>query len=245
MIKKQVTIVLLTATLMLTACNMGATPVPTVDLNAINTAAFSTAAAQVSIAQTQTALAAPSATPTNTSAPLATVVLPGNGTLLPTVAGVLPTVSFNNTPTTPLAGFTAVVSPVPPAAATSALGDACNNAVYEGDVTIPDGTVIKPGVDFDKVWAVRNTGTCTWDEGFSFVFIGGSKEMDPINYDFQTKGNFVKGGDAINMTIPLTAPCTPGKYEGTWRMRNDQGYYFGGYFTVSFEVTEKDKNCGK
>jgi hypothetical protein len=47
------------------------------------------------------------------------------------------------------------------------------------------------------------------------------------------------------MTIHLTAPCTPGTYQGTWRMRNDKGYYFGEYFTISFVVKEKTKNCGK
>jgi hypothetical protein len=241
MIKKQVTIVLFAAALILTACNMGATPAPTIDINAINTAAFNTAVAQVSIAQTQTALAAPSATPTNTSVPLTTNVLPGDGTVLPTTAGGFPTVSFNTTPTTPLAGFTAVVSPAAPAATTS-LGDACNNSAFEGDVTIPDGSVLKPGVNFQKVWKIRNTGTCTWDEGYALVYIGGSKpDLDPYTYKFSTKTDkdFVKGGEAIDIGIKLTAPCTPGKYEGTWRMRSDSGYYFGSPFTVIVEVKDK------
>ncbi len=246
MIKKQVTISLLAAALMLTACNMGATPAPTIDINAINTAAFNTAVAQISVGQTQTALAAPSATPlpTNTSAP---VVLPGNGTLLPTTGGTPPTVSFNNTPTTPLAGFTAIVSPVPPAATTS-LGDACNNSAFEADVTIPDWSVIKPGVNFKKVWKIRNTGTCTWDEGYALVYIGGSKpDLDPYTFEFskKTDKDFVAGGEAIDIGIDLTAPCTPGKYEGHWRMRNDQNYFFGTTVSVYIEVTEKDKNCGK
>src|SRR5512134_1996353 len=116
MIKKQVTIFLLAVALMLTACNMGATPAPTMDVNAINTAAFNTAIAQIAVAQTQTALAAPSATPTNTSAPITTVVLPGDGTILPTTAGGFPTVSFNTTPTTPLAGFTPLATVAPTSA---------------------------------------------------------------------------------------------------------------------------------
>lgn len=245
MIKKQVIIALFAAALTLTACNMGATPAPTVDINAINTAAFNTAVAQISIAQTQTALAAPSATPTNTSVPLATVVLPGDGTALPTAAGGLPTLSFNTTPTTPLAGFTPLVSPVAPAA-TLSLGDACNNSAYEGE-TIPDGSTLTSGVNFDKTWDIRNTGTCAWDEGYAFVFIGGDRAMDPYDYNFskKTDRDFVAAGGAIDMTIHLTAPCTPGTYQGTWRMRNDKGYFFGEYFTISFVVKEKTKNCGK
>jgi hypothetical protein len=227
---------------------MGATPAPTIDVNAINTAAFNTAVAQVAVAQTQTALAAPSATPTNTSAPITTVVVPGDGTVLPTTAGGFPTVSFNTTPTTPLAGFTAVVSPAAPVAATAALGDSCNNSAFEGDVTIPDWSVIEPGTNFTKVWKIRNTGTCTWDEGFSFVYLGGSKpDLDGYTYKFSSKNDrdFVKSGEAIDMAIELTSPCTPGKYEGHWRMQNDKGYFFGTTLSVYIEVTQKDKKCGK
>lgn len=247
---RRVLFILLNAALMLTACNMGATPAPTIDVNAINTTVFNTAMAQISAGQTQTALAAPSATslPTNTSAPL---VLPGSGTVLPTMTvGTPPTLSFNSSPlpnTTPLAGFTAIVSPVAPAATVS-LGDACNNSAFEGDVTIPDWSVIKPGVNFTKVWKIRNTGTCTWDEGYALVYIGGSKpDLDPYTYKFSTKTDkdFVKGGEAIDIGIKLTSPCTPGKYEGHWRMQNDQGYFFGTTVSVYIEVTEKDKNCGK
>lgn len=250
MIKKPVTTLLFIAALTLTACNMGATPAPTIDMNAINTAAFETAVAQISVGQTQTALAAPSATllPTNTSAPLVTVVLPANETVLPTAAGgALPTVSFNTTPITPLPGFTPLVSPVPPAA-TNSLGDACNNSAFEGDVTIPDGSVIAPGTNFKKVWKLRNTGTCTWDQGYAFVYLGGSKpDLDGYTYQFRDKNtdDFVAAGEAIDIGINLTAPCAPGKYEGHWRMQNDKGYFFGTTVSVYIEVTEKDKNCGK
>src|SRR5512133_2852428 len=143
--------ILLSATLMLTACNMGATPVPTVDINAINTAAFNTAAAQISSGQTQTALAGPSVTPTNTSASLATAILPGNGTLLPTVAGTIPTLSFNTTPlpnTTPLAGFTQRATIAPPSAGIGSTASGCNDALFVGE-TLPDKSVIGSGKDFD------------------------------------------------------------------------------------------------
>jgi hypothetical protein len=224
---------------------MGAAPAPTVDVNAINTAALATAMAQISVGQTQTALAAPSATasPTNTAISLAT-----SGVASPTggAAGVLPTVSFNTTPnTTPLAGFTPIGSPLPPAA-TAVLGDACHNSVFEGDITVPDGSVIEPGINFKKTWAIRNTGTCIWDEGYSLVYIGGSKpDLDPYNFDFKKSDDFVSAGEGINITLELTSPCDPGKYEGHWRMRSDNGYFFGTVISVYIEVKEKRKNCGK
>lgn len=219
---------LLVAALLIAGCNMGATEVPTVDVNAINTAAVATAMGQLSAQLTQTALAAPSPTPlpTNTLVPLPTSALPTAN------AGAIPTLSFN---TTPVAGFTQLASPVAPAA-TISLGDACNNSVYESDVTVPDGTIMKPGVDFIKQWAIRNTGTCTWDEGYALVFIGGDQAMDPVNFEFKNSDDFVSAGEGINIGVPLTAPLAEGKYQGTWRMRSDSGVYFGTPLTVVFEV---------
>ena len=219
---------LLAAALLLAGCNMGATAEPTVDVNAINTAAVATAMGQLSAQLTQTALAAPSPTPlsTVTLAPLPTSALPTVNT------GAIPTLSFN---TTPVAGFTQLASPAAPAATTS-LGDSCNNSAYEGDVTIPDGTVMKPGEDFTKIWKIRNTGTCTWDEGYTFVFVGGDKTIDPRNFEFQKESDFVAGGEAIDIAIKLTAPMAEGKYQGNWRMRSDSGTYFGETLTVVFEV---------
>jgi hypothetical protein len=221
----------------LTACTMGATPAPTADVNAINTAAVGTAMAQLSVQFTQTALAAPSATsmPTNTAQSVTTLSTADGAA--PTTSGALPTVSFNNTPNaTLLPGFTPLASPVPPSGPTSSLGDDCNNNVYEGDVTIPDGTIMKPGVDFIKTWAIRNTGSCTWDEGYTLVFVGGDRAMDPIDIEFKKTSDFVDPGEGVNISVPLTAPLKEGKYIGTWKMRTDSGVYFGTPLTVDFEV---------
>jgi hypothetical protein len=239
---------LLTAALALGACNVGATPAPTIDVNAINTAAFNTAMAQVGAQQTQTALAAPSATsqPTNTAVALGTVALPTTGGALPTAggSGALPTVSFNITPnanTTPLAGFTPLAgSTAAPAGPTASLGDACNNSAFVADVTIPDNSVLKPGINFEKTWRIQNTGTCTWDEGYTLVYIGGTTpNLDPYDLQIKNSKDFVAGGATADLTVKLTTPCGPGEYNGTWRMRSDTGYFFGTPLSVYVKVTEK------
>ena len=237
---QRVVFILMTTALLLTACNMGATPAPTVDVNAINTAAVATAMGQLSAQFTQTALAAPSATAisTNTALSLPTFALPTTGGASPTAGGPLPTLSFNTTPTTPIAGFTALASPAAPAA-TGSLGDSCNNSAFEGDVTIPDGSILEPGINFQKVWALRNTGTCAWDEGYALVYIAGSTpNLDPYNFEFKNSDDFVSSGEGVNIGLNLTTPCTPGKYEGHWRMRTDTGYYFGTTLSVYVEVAD-------
>jgi hypothetical protein len=232
MIRKLITIFLLTTTLILTACNVGATPAPTVDINAINTAALGTAMAQISAQQTMTALAAPTFTPsaTNTPPTLATVALP-------TTSGGLPTVSFNTTPlanTAPAAGFTAVGG-VPQVGATAAVGAVCNNLIYLADATIPDGTVFDGGEDFTKTWRVQNTGSCKWDEGYKLVYLSGDDEIDPVSVKLQSD-DFIDPGAVGELSVELTAPLKAGKYGGTWQMQADNGEYFGNQLTVLIEV---------
>ena len=236
-------LILLIASLSLAACNVGSTPAPTVDINAINTAAVATAMGQISAQQTQTALAAPSDTPpplaTDTTLPQATFALPTTAVPGASPVGTLPTLSFNTTPnTTQVAGFTPISgTPVAPIN-TAVLGDACNNSIYVADVTIPDGTVLKPGVDFEKVWRVQNTGTCTWDDGYKLAFIGGDQALDPVSFEFEDKADFVAGGETADIGVNLTAPNAVGSYTANWRMQSDNGSYFGTYLTVLIEVKE-------
>jgi hypothetical protein len=241
MIRKLITIFLLTTTLILTACNVGATAVPTVDINAINTAALGTAMAQISAQQTMTALAAPTFTPSPTTPPptLATVGQPTAAGALPTtsVGGALPTVSFNTTAvanTAPAVGFTAVGG-APPVGATSAVGSVCNNLAYVADATIPDGTVFDGGEDFKKTWQVQNTGSCKWDEGYKLVYMGGDEELDPVTVRLQ-RDDFLDSGAVGELSVNLTAPLKAGRYTCTWQMQADNGEYFGTELTVVIEV---------
>ena len=235
---RHILITLLSAALILTACNVGAAPSPTLDVNAINTAIVGTTIAQFSDQFTQTALAEP---PTNTPAPTDTPIPLPTFDAATADSNALPTFSLESP--TPGAGFTQLPSPVP-AGATQALGDECSNNAFEGDITIPDGSVIKGGEDFQKIWKIRNTGTCLWDDGFTLVYIGGSSpDLDPPNFKFKSAGDFVSSGEAVNIAVNLTTPCAIGQFEGHWRMQNDQGYYFGTILSVYVEVKEKGSNC--
>ena len=234
---RRIVLILLTATLTLAACNVGATPAPTVDVNAINTAAVATAMGQISAQLTQTALAAPTNTPppSVTPLPLVTSAVPSaTGGVAPTAG--LPTLSFNSTPnTTQAVGFTPIGTSVAPVS-TAVLGDSCNNSSYIADVTYPDNTVVKPGADFQKVWRVQNTGTCLWDDGYKLAFIAGDKALDPISFEFKDSADFVSGGETADLGVPLTAPLAEGTYSATWRMQSDNGVFFGTLLTVVIVV---------
>jgi hypothetical protein len=225
---RQAGFILLAAALLLTACNMGATPAPTVDVNAINTAAVATAMGQLSAQFTQTALAAPpaAAISTNTAVALPTSAQPATN-------GALPTVSFNSTPVTgatPLAGFTPLASPLAPTVSSGpqSTANGCNDALFMGE-TIPDKTQFNPGKAFSKAWQLQNTGTCTWDEGYTFAFLADVSSPEIAGYDIVIKSTdeSTKPGHSQSFIVKLTAPSKSGEYFGYWKMKDDAGNFFG------------------
>jgi len=213
----------LMAAVALSGCNIGATPAPTIDVNAIYTQAAQTAIAGFSAQMTQTAQAMPpTALATNT--PLATftmlptfpplgTVVPGT-TALPGTTSVLPTPLGLGSPTA------AVVS--------------CNNSAFMGE-TIPDGTVFKPGADFTKTWTLQNTGTCKWDDGYVFAFVAGDK-LDGYDVALKKSSDFIDPGESITFSIDMTAHIAENTYEGCWKMKDDQGYFFGTFACVNIVV---------
>jgi hypothetical protein len=219
--------------IILSACNAGATPAPTQDVGAIQTQALQTVVAQFGQQQTQTAAAIPP-TSAPTLAPLATATLGA----IPTVSsagatstaitqGVGTPFAFN----TPSAGFTPLASVAPTQA-----GQACTDSTFVEDVTVPDGTQIKAGGQFVKIWKVQNTGTCMWDDGFVLKYLGGY--LDGRDITFKHSSEFVKPGQMREFRQELTAPETPNTYEECWRLRDDGGFYFGTYLCVKVVVVK-------
>lgn len=244
--RRPILLIVVTAALILAGCNVGgAEPAPTMDINAVSTALVGTTVAQMSGVQTQTALAVPSVTPLPSNTPLALATFASTDAVASpagNAAGALPTVSFNQTTNTPLAGFTPLATAAAPAGATSALGDACNNAIWIADIGVQDGDVIKPGTNFEKIWRVQNTGTCLWDDGYELVHIAGGEWLDPPNFRFTKSGDFVDPGEIADIGVTLSAPCAPGKYEAHFRLRNDKGFFFGTTLSAYIEVKEKCSN---
>ena len=213
-----------TLTILLSACNIGAAAAPTPDVGLVYTQAAQLVATQFALQQTQTALAIPpTALPTSTPP-------------------AIPSISFG-TPfgaSTPFGGSTPFGASTPfgvatqpggfiPTATIRALGTTsgpkCDDAQYIADLTVPDGTIMKPGQDFDKVWRIKNTGTCTWDDGYALVYQGGS--LDGYNVKIKTTNQFVKAGETYDFGVHLTASLVPNTYTECWTMMNDKGYYFG------------------
>ena len=233
-IKSSWLVLLLTLSLVLSACNFGQEPEPTPDVGAIFTAAAETVMAQFSLELTQTALAAPTATPmpTNTelAAPTFAIVSPGAGS--PAVAGATPLANLGVGTQPTAIGLLPTATPIG-ALATQA-GPVCMDSSFVADVTYPDGTVVEDNAFIAKVWSIQNTGTCTWDDGFALVPItGDAKGKWEVEHNGVKK---VKPGDIVEIRIDVQTPSKGGDWGGCWRMQGDNGQYFGTFLCMLVKV---------
>src|SRR5690606_15189824 len=73
-------------------------------------------------------------------------------------------------------------------------------ATFVQDVTIPDGTVVRPGQAFTKTWRLRNDGTCTWTTAYAIVFTGGNAMGGPAAQALPVS---VAPGGSVDISINL------------------------------------------
>lgn len=101
----------------------------------------------------------------------------------------------------------------------------CTNKVaFISDVTIPDDTNIPAGDDFEKVWRLRNDGTCTWTTEYDVVFQSGNSMGGPAASPL---AGSVSPGAQVDIEVELTAPNSNGTHRGNWMLRDDKDVLFG------------------
>lgn len=177
---------------------------------------------------------APTATPTLSVEQVQTEAVATFAAGLTSTAAALPT----NTPTetetaAPMATMTVAASATQPLPPTSGNAPAaCLGMAFVSDVTIPDNTKLTPGEKFTKTWRVRNNGTCAWESGFTFRFIGGEAMGGaPV-----VLSEAVQPGKETDLSVALTAPGSAGSYRSNWRMTNKSGAFFGDEVYVLISV---------
>jgi hypothetical protein len=126
---------------------------------------------------------------------------------------------------------TAVSPTSTPVPDVTAEGGCTLNSSYVADITIPDNSELQPGISFIKTWRILNSGTCDWT-GYSLVFVGGNQLGAPSVVTVPTTSS----GVAVDLSVPMVAPATPGTYKGNWRMQSDDGTVFGSTVWVSIVV---------
>ncbi len=87
---------------------------------------------------------------------------------------------------------------------------------------------------FTTAWVLQNSGTCTWPAELHWEYVEGETfdyEGDPIPLD-----ETVSPGEEITLTASFRAPNTPGTYESTWQLVNEEGNVFGEPITFEFRA---------
>ena len=186
---------LLLMTILLAAC-APATPIePTADVNAVRTSAANTVVAEFTL----------------TAAAFSPTPEPATETPTPELPTETPTITFATDPTQIALGTP---------------GELCDNMTYDDatiDVTIIDGTIMTPGQEFVKTWKIKNSGSCSWGEGYGLVFSYGERmDGQPVPFDV-----LVGVGDEIDVSVNFKAPTAIGEYTSAWQMANAAGVTFG------------------
>lgn len=156
----------------------------------------------------------PTRTPSTTATPTPTVTPPPPADTPVSVDTPLPTPTLEPTETPP----------------------DCWKAAFIADGTIPDGTWIKPGATFTKVWRVRNEGVCTWQGVVLEV-----AEGDPMGNPTIMLPEVVSG-ETVDITAVLTAPLVEGDYRTVWHYRAGDATF--NMVTVVIKVTQGEPRPG-
>lgn len=107
-----------------------------------------------------------------------------------------------------------------------------NGLTFREDLTLPDGSVVKPGALLDKRWLVENSGTCNWDKNYRLKFMSGAELGAPLDQALLPAIN----GSTATIRIIFTAPSDAGTYQSAWQAYDPQGEPFGDPVFIQVEV---------
>ncbi|MQC26632.1 MAG: hypothetical protein DWG76_04170, partial [Chloroflexi bacterium] len=127
---------------------------------------------------------------------------------------IAPSVDPNSTPLVLETATALPATPTPP----------CDNhMVFLQDLTIPDGTVMAARNRFEKVWQVRNDGSCPWTRGYTLKLEDGPSLGVLTRYPLPASSQ----GDTVELVVEFTAPDEAGVYRSSWRAHDFGGEPFG------------------
>ncbi len=143
----------------------------------------------------------------------------------PTAAVSKPIALATGTNLSPAPERSSLVTPTP----------ACTDALtFVVDLSLPDGSDVKPGEVLDKRWMVKNSGTCNWDKTYHLKLASG-----PAMGVSETQALFpARGGSQAPIRLLFTAPLEPGRYRSAWQAYNSQDEPFGDPFFIEIVVSQ-------
>ncbi len=106
------------------------------------------------------------------------------------------------------------------------------NASFVADVTVPDYSIFKAGERIDKIWRLRNSGSCSWENGYTLSFVSGAQ----MGAQPAQNVAFTPPGGTTDIQATMYAPAAEGVYKGVWQMKSSTGQFFGDRVVVIIRV---------
>lgn len=98
-------------------------------------------------------------------------------------------------------------------------GDA---STFVADLTVPDGTVMPPYHEFDKVWRIRNSGTVPWI-GRWLARVGAPSGHGIPTSPRRVQITDTQPGEEVDITVPMQAQALAGSSQAHFKMIDDDG----------------------
>ncbi len=111
-----------------------------------------------------------------------------------------------------------------------------DEAWWNADVNVADGTLLQPGTGFKVTWQVRNAGTSTWDSRYQVVFFSGV----PMGIGASVEVPKAAPGELVQVSVNLIAPMTVGEHKSAWILKNSSGSLFRQELYTFVNVQPKD-----
>jgi polar amino acid transport system substrate-binding protein len=131
---------------------------------------------------------------------------------------------------------TPVVPPVTPAPAVCLDGMDFVADLNYADNNMTSPAIFSAGQAFQKSWRIRNVGTCTWDSRYTLTYTAANPAGSPIGGNPVSVSTVVPPGSTYDVTVSITAPRQPGRYQSFWSMRSPSGMFFGDRLWVGIDV---------
>lgn len=95
---------------------------------------------------------------------------------------------------------------------------------FTASSNISEGQEFQAGDTIQVTFTLINTGTCTWDTGYSLIEVGG--DLMPSSSSLVLSGE-IAAGDSVHLQVTYSAPSQPGPYLAIWKMQDADGGVFG------------------
>ncbi|MEU7650553.1 NBR1-Ig-like domain-containing protein [Micromonospora taraxaci] len=100
-----------------------------------------------------------------------------------------------------------------------------DSSKFVADVTIPDGTRVKVNTQFVKVWALANVGKVVWHNRY-LARTNPTADADGCQVPDRVAIGDTPPGEQVMISVPVTAPSSPGKCWVSWKMVDENGQEF-------------------